>query len=52
MEWRDEGGRDSNDSSLARSAWKLPPSVRRPIGTADRSASRKDILRGILCPAL
>jgi hypothetical protein len=22
MEWRDEGGSDSNESSLARSAWK------------------------------
>jgi hypothetical protein len=43
---------------LARSAWtpgakclENEQEWRRPIGTADRSASPKDILHGILCPA-
>jgi hypothetical protein len=35
MEWRDEGGRDSNESSLARSAWKNKEERTIPNGTID-----------------
>jgi hypothetical protein len=35
MEWRDEGGRDFDESSLARSAWKNKKERTVPKGTID-----------------
>jgi hypothetical protein len=36
MEWLDEGGRDPNEGSLARSAWKnQKKTAGRPVGTRD-----------------